>query len=180
MKSLIVAAALLAGTAATAQQAAPAAGPPRPVWTVDTLPKPAPLTPETNKQPNRYRSDLTFFKLPPGRVMGSTSAVGVDSKGHIWIAERCGANSCATSTIDPIMEFDAQGVFLKAFGGGLTVFPHGFYIDAKDNIWLTDARATAGKGATVMKFSPGGKLLMTLGKPGVQGKGTQEFTEPNA
>jgi sugar lactone lactonase YvrE len=180
MKSLFVAAAFVAGTSAIAQQVAPAAGPPRPVWTVDTLPKPAPLTPETNKQPNTYRTDLNFFKLPPGRVMGSTSAVGVDSKGHIWIAERCGANSCATSSIDPIMEFDAQGNFIKAFGGGLTVFPHGFHIDAKDNIWLTDARAVPGKGATVMKFSPDGKLLLTLGKPGVQGKGTDEFTEPNA
>lgn len=181
---LFVAAALLAGTAGTAagaQQAAPAAtSPPRPVWTVDTLPKPAPLTAETNKQPNRYKTDLNFFKLPPGRTMGSTSAVGVDSKGHIWIADRCGANNCANSPLDPIMEFDAQGNFIKAFGGGLTVFPHGFWIDAKDNIWLTDARAANGKGATVMKFSPDGKLLMTLGKPGVQGKGTDTFTEPNA
>jgi sugar lactone lactonase YvrE len=188
MKRLFVAAALLAGTAAIAQQAAPAAtsppGPQRPVWTVATLPQPAPLTAQTNRQPNSYKTDLAFFKLPAGRVMGSTSAVGVDSKGHIWIAERCGANGCATSNIDPIMEFDAQGNFIKAFGGGLTVFPHGFHIDAKDNIWLSDARAAGGpdggKGATVMKFSPEGKLLMTLGRPGVQGKGTDVFTEPNA
>ncbi|WP_164155423.1 peptidyl-alpha-hydroxyglycine alpha-amidating lyase family protein [Sandarakinorhabdus rubra] len=171
---------LLAGTATLAQQAAAPSQPQRPVWTVDTLPKPAPLTAETNKQPNPYATDIGFFKLPPGRVMGSTSAVGVDSKGHIWITDRCGANSCAGSPLDPIMEFDEKGNFIKAFGGGLTVFPHGFYIDAKDNIWLTDARASGGKGATVMKFSPDGKLLMTLGKPGVQGKGTDVFTEPNA
>jgi sugar lactone lactonase YvrE len=179
MKAMMFTVLLLAGSAALAQQPAPTA-PPRPVWTVDTLPKPAPLTPETNKQPNNYRTEFGFFKLPAGRVMGSTSAVAVDSKGHIWVAERCGANSCANSAIDPIMEFDGQGNFIKAFGGGLTVFPHGFSIDAKDNIWLTDARAGGGKGATVMKFSPDGKLLMTLGKPGVQGKGTDEFTEPNA
>jgi sugar lactone lactonase YvrE len=178
MKRLIATATLLlAGSAAFAQQAT---SPPRPVWTVETLPRPAPLTAETNKQPNPYRSEYGFLKLPPGRVMGSTSAVGVDSKGHIWVAERCGANNCGNSTIDPIMEFDAQGNFIKAFGGGLTVFPHGFYIDAQDNIWLTDARAVPGKGATVLKFSPEGKLLMTLGKPGVQGKGTDVFTEPNA
>jgi sugar lactone lactonase YvrE len=182
MKSLIATAALLlAGGTALAQ---PAAAPPnpgqRPVWTVETLPRPAPLTAETNKQPNPYRSEYGFLKLPPGRVMGSTSAVGVDSKGHIWVAERCGANNCANSSIDPIMEFDENGNFIKAFAGGLTVFPHGFHIDAQDNIWLTDARAVPGKGATVMKFSPDGKLLMTLGKPGVQGKGTDVFTEPNA
>jgi NHL repeat len=181
MKRLIATATLLlAGSTALAQQASNPAAPPRPVWTVDTLPQPAPLTAETNKQPNPYRSELGFLKLPTGRVMGSTSAVGVDSKGHIWVAERCGANNCGNSDIDPIMEFDAKGNFIKAFGGGLTVFPHGFYIDGKDNIWLTDARAAAGKGATVLKFSPEGRLLLTLGKPGVQGKGTNVFTEPNA
>ncbi|WP_353216242.1 peptidyl-alpha-hydroxyglycine alpha-amidating lyase family protein [Sandarakinorhabdus sp.] len=181
MKRLFVAAALLANASAMAQPALPVAPvPPRPVWTVDTLPEPAPLTAQTNKQPNMHRSEIGFFKLPAGRVMGSTSAVGVDSKGHIWIADRCGANNCANSSLDPIMEFDAQGNFIKAFGGGLTVFPHGFYIDTMDNIWLTDARAVPGKGATVMKFSREGKLLMTLGKPGIQGKGTDEFTEPNA
>ena len=172
MKRTILAALLLAGNAAAQQD--------RPVWTAQTLPQPGPLTAETNKQPNPYRSEYGFLRLPPGRVMGSTSAVAVDSKGHVWVAERCGANSCAASAIDPIMEFDAAGVFLKSFGGGLTVFPHGFTIDAADNIWLTDAKAVSGKGATVLKFSPDGKLLLTLGKPGVQGKGTDVFTEPNA
>ncbi|WP_313668529.1 peptidyl-alpha-hydroxyglycine alpha-amidating lyase family protein [Sandarakinorhabdus sp.] len=177
MKRMMMLALLLVGSAVSAQQAT---SPPRPVWTVETLPKPAPLTAETNKQPNPYRSELGFLKLPAGRVMGSTSAVSVDSKGHIWVAERCGANNCGNSTIDPIMEFDAQGNFIKAFGGGLTVFPHGFFIDAADNVWLTDARAIPGKGATVLKFSPEGKLLLTLGKPGMQGKSTDLFTEPNA
>ena len=173
MKPIILAGLLLAGSAAVAQQA-------RPPWTVETLPQPAPLTAQTNKQPNPYRSEYGHLKLPPGRVMGSTSAVAADSKGHVWVAERCGANNCATSAIDPIMEFDAAGNFIKAFGGGLTVFPHGFFIDSADNVWLTDARAAVGKGATVLKFSPDGKLLLTLGKPGVQGKGTDVFTEPNA
>jgi streptogramin lyase len=57
-------------------------------------------------QPNPYRTVENWFKLPEGRAWGSTSTVAVDSKGHIWIAERCGANSCAGKTVDPIMEFD--------------------------------------------------------------------------
>src|ERR1051325_7769650 len=70
-----------------------------------------------NNAPNPYRMVEGFFKLPAGRTMGSTSSVAIDHRGHIWIAERCGANSCAGSSIDPIMEFDAQGNFIKAFGG---------------------------------------------------------------
>jgi sugar lactone lactonase YvrE len=78
------------------------------------------------------------------------------------------------------MEFDAKGNFIREFGAGLTVFPHGFTIDAQDNIWLTDARVTQGQGGQVLKFSPEGKLLLTLGTKGVAGTGPTTFTEPNA
>ncbi len=153
-------------------------------YTLDMLPPPGPLTPDPNVGPNPYTADAGFFKMPAGRKMGSTSAVAIDSKGHIWVAERCGANSCAGSMVNPIMEFDAQGNFIKDFGGGLTLFPHGFWIDAQDNVWLTDARigtgATAGQGGQVFKFSPDGKVLLTLGTKGVAGTKGNSFTEPNA
>jgi hypothetical protein len=133
-----------------------------------------------NSQPNPYRRIDNFFKMPPGRTMGSSSAVGVDHQGHIWVAERCGANSCANSKIDPIMEFDAGGNFIKAFGGGMMVFPHGFFIDKADHIWVTDAQVGGGKGADVLEFDQNGKLLLTLGKPGVTGSGSDTFTEPSS
>src|ERR1700680_3399436 len=79
-------------------------------------------------QPNPYRTVENFFKLPEGRTWGSTSTVAVDSKGHIWIAERCGANSCAGKTVDSIMEFDESGKLLKSFGSGMLIFPPGFLI----------------------------------------------------
>ena len=164
--------------------AAPVLAHTKPAWTVAPLPAPAPVTATTNSGADPYTADPGFLKMPPGRVMGSTSAVASDSKGHIWLAERCGANSCAGSAVNPIMEFDAQGNFLRDFGGGLTLFPHGFWIDAQDNIWLTDARVgtgpTAGQGGQVLKFSPDGTLLLTLGTRGVAGTRGNSFTEPNA
>jgi len=133
-----------------------------------------------NSQPNPYHRIDNFFKMPPGRTMGSSSAVGVDHQGHIWVAERCGANSCANSKIDPIIEFDAGGNFIKAFGGGLMVFPHGFFIDKADHIWVTDAQVGGGKGDDVLEFDQNGKLLRTLGKPGIAGDGPDTFSEPSA
>lgn len=133
-----------------------------------------------NSQPNPYTTDTAFFKLPPGRTMGSTSAVAIDSKGFIWVVDRCGVNSCAGSNLDPIMKFDAQGNFIKAFGRGLFLFPHGFYIDSKDNLWVTDGRAEKGKGAQVFQFNQSGKILRRLGKAGVTGDGPDVFGEPNA
>jgi streptogramin lyase len=133
-----------------------------------------------NSQPNPYVASPGFFKLPPGRSMGSSSAVATDSKGHIWIAERCGANDCAGSPLDPIMEFDASGNFIKAFGAGKLLFPHGFFIDAHDHIWVTDGHVGSGIGYDVLEFDSEGHVLMTLGTPGVAGNDASHFDEPNA
>lgn len=110
--------------------------------------------------PSYHRTDH-FLKLPPGRTMGSSSAVAVDHAGHIWVAERCGANDCAGSKIDPILEFDAKGNFIKAFGHGMLLFPHGFFIDRADHIWITDAHVGDGKGDDVLEFDQSGRLLRT-------------------
>ena len=137
-------------------------------------------TADPNAGPNPYVADPSFLKMPAGRSMGSTSAVATDSRGHIWVAERCGANDCAGSKLDPIMEFDAEGTFIKAFGRGMLLFPHGLYIDRQDHIWITDAHSAPGKGADVLEFDAKGKLLRTLGKPGVSAEGPDTFFEPCA
>lgn len=140
----------------------------------------APQAVDSRNLPDPYVADQDFLKLPPGRKMGSTSAVAIDSKGHVWVAERCGRNDCAGSDIDPIVEFDAKGNFIKAFGRGTLLFPHGLFIDGRDNIWITDGHVAPGKGADVLEFSPNGKLLRTLGQPGVAKSGHDTFSQPNA
>jgi sugar lactone lactonase YvrE len=112
--------------------------------------------------------------------MGSTSAVFVAPSGHIWVAERCGANSCAGSNLPPVLEFDPSGKLLKSWGEGMFVFPHGILIEKDGTIWLTDGQGANGKGQQVFKLSPEGKVLMTLGKAGVAGDGPDTFNQPNA
>jgi sugar lactone lactonase YvrE len=141
--------------------------------------------PNANPNPsaNRYVAVANFFKLPPGRSMGSSSAVAGDSHGHIWVVDRCAANSCVGSNLDPVMEFDAKGNFIKSFGAGLLQFAHGFTIDSKDQLWITDGVPPAGKGKlgqAVLEFDSSGKLLRTMGKPGEPGSAPDRFTEPNA
>ena len=134
---------------------------------------------QPNSEPNPYRTVENWFKLPEGRTWGSTSAVDIDPKGHIWVGERCGANSCAGKSDDPILEFDPSGKLLKSFGSGMFIFPHGIYCDKDGNIWITDGQGKDGKGQQVFKFSPDGKVLMTLGKAGVAGDGPDTFDQPN-
>jgi sugar lactone lactonase YvrE len=133
-----------------------------------------------NDRPNPFTTVEHYLKLPAGRAWGSTSAVDIDKDGRsVWVAERCGANSCAGSTLDPILEFDASGALVKSFGAGLFIFPHGIQVDRDGNVWVTDGQGKDGIGHQVIKFSPEGKVLMTLGKKGVAGDPPEALTEPN-
>ena len=129
--------------------------------------------------PNPYRTVENWFKLSDGRMWGSTSAVEIDRDGNLWVAERCGANSCAGSNLPSILKFDPSGKLLKSFGEGMFVFPHGIYVDQQGNVWVTDGQGKDGKGQQVFKFSPDGKVLMTLGKAGVAGDGPDTFNQPS-
>ncbi len=69
---------------------------------------------------------------------------------------------------------------LKNFGAGLFVSPHGITVDNDGNVWAVDGGARDGKGQTVTKLSPDGKVLMVLGKPGESGAGLDVFDKPNS
>jgi sugar lactone lactonase YvrE len=133
-----------------------------------------------NSQPNLYRTIENFAKLPEGRTWGSTSAVDIDSKGNIWVADRCGVNTCAGRTEAPILEFDSSGKLLTSFGAGMFVFPHAIVVDKDGNLWVTDGQGIKGKGHQIFKFSPNGRVLMTLGTAGVSGDGPDTFNQPSA
>ena len=123
----------------------------------------ASLLAQDNTKPNPYRTMENWAKLPAGRSWGSTSAVDIDRDGRsVWVAERCGANSCAGKNDDSILHFDASGKLIKSFGSGMFLFPHGIAVDKDGNVWITDGQSANGKGFTVVKFSPDGKVLMTL------------------
>jgi len=102
--------------------------------------------------------------------MGASSDVAFDAKGHLYVLSR---------GTKPLTEFDENGKFIRAFGDGLFTRSHGIRIDKDGNIWATDVGAH-----TVMKLSPQGEVLLTLGTKGKAGEwneavGSQLFNEPN-
>ena len=158
----------------------------------------------TNDLPNRHQITIApWGDLPEGRTWGALSAVAIDNDGEsVWVANRCGANpdippgespftydSCAGSSVAPVMKFDSSGKLLKSFGAGMFVFPHKIYVDADNNIWVVDGRSLnprerkkypdeKPKGQVVVKFSPEGKVLLTIGTAGVAGNPPRALTEP--
>lgn len=178
--------ALVSG-AVSAQQASAPAQKPR---GSSGPPEHAKVTP-INNLPNPYETIRNFGTLPDGRKWGSVSAIHVDADGkHIWVGDRCGANSCAGSTVNPIVKLDPTGKVVQSFGAGVILWPHGMDVDKQGNVWVVDARSASadelakfpdakGKGHTVIKFSPQGKVLLTLGTPGEAGDPPTKFSEPN-
>jgi hypothetical protein len=104
----------------------------------------------TNALPNPYQTVENAFTMPDGRTWGATSAVEIDRDGRsIWVAERCGANTCldrATgqmSGLPSILKFDANGTLVRSFGAGMLIFPHGIHVDRDGNVWVTDGQDDA-------------------------------------
>jgi DNA-binding beta-propeller fold protein YncE len=131
-----------------------------------------------NDLPQPYRTTRDWGELPAGVKWAAVTAVEPAPDGTIYVIHRCFANSCAGRAEAPILKYDANGHLLKAFGEGLFVFPHGATVDARGNLWVTDARGENGRGHQVFKFNAEGRVLMTLGEKGVSGSTPGVFDQP--
>ena len=126
-----------------------------------------------------YSEVSGWIQPPNARSLGAVSSVYPDGEGNLWIAERCGQNSCADrDTLAPIHLYDSSGRWIRGFGQGMFVWPHGIYVDSDGNIWVTDGDGDGQRGHQVFKFSPEGDVLMTLGQAGVPGSGPGQFNGP--
>ena len=150
--------------------------------------------PPVNSGADPYRvirdwAQLTIEKRP----WGGSNGVAIDRDGKtVWATDRCSPGptpGCIGSQANPIHHFDENGKEIKSFGAGMFVWPHGIHVDREGNVWVTDSReptaderaklpGAGNKGSAVFKFSPEGKLLLTLGKPGVKGNPPEALTEP--
>jgi len=150
------------------------------------------VTVHAQPYPNPYRAVDGWALLPDGRTMGAVGGVTVDRDGaHVWAVVRCDAtdparfgNECLDSDLDPILKFDLDGNVVQSFGSGLFIWPHGIDVDPEGNVWVTDAVAAARtppgtRGHQVIKFSPDGRVLLTLGTPGVPGNDANSFNAPS-
>jgi NHL repeat len=99
------------------------------------------------------------YVLPPGA--GGVPSVALDSKGNLWVFQRKPVGS------PQLFKFDKDSKLILQVGDeviGHQEKAHGMAVDAEDNVWIADTN-----GATVMKLSPTGELLMTLGVRGRRG-----------
>jgi hypothetical protein len=91
-------------------------------------------------------------QMPDGWSLGDCAAVAVDGDDNVFVFHRGD---------HPILVFDREGRFLRSWGEGVFAAPHGLDIGADGMIYCTDAMDH-----TVRKFTPEGKLILTIGTPG--------------
>ncbi|HUS05472.1 MAG TPA: peptidyl-alpha-hydroxyglycine alpha-amidating lyase family protein [Bryobacteraceae bacterium] len=118
----------------------------------------------------KYRVNIRFGEepdtMPAGWKFGRVSAVAVNRAGEVFVFQR-GLKA------DPIVVFDAKGNYLRSWGKGLFGNPHGMRVDSEGYVWVTD-----NGDHQVMKFTPEGKLLLTLGVKGKLGTDEKTFNRP--
>lgn len=136
----------------------------------------------------RFRVDASWPRALPEKdgvqlVFGQVAGIAVDPRNnHIWAIHRPGTlladeidpktrkpvtHRCCGS-MPPVVEFDAQGRFLRGWGPTGTGFDwpkqeHGIYVDEEGNVWI--AGNSTGDNQ-ILKFSPEGKFLMQIGHAG--------------
>jgi DNA-binding beta-propeller fold protein YncE len=99
-----------------------------------------------------FDADDRWAKLPSGMSWTEVAAVAVDSQDRVFVFNRGD---------HPVMIFDRDGSFIESWGEGVFARPHGIFIGPDDSVFCTDDLDH-----TVRKFTPDGKLLMTLGTSG--------------
>ena len=88
-------------------------------WALLTVMSGAALKAQVSASP--YKVNYNWDKLQ-GRKIGVASGIRLDTDGkHLWILDRCGANGCAESDLDPIIEVDLDGKLVKSFGKGIKI-----------------------------------------------------------
>jgi sugar lactone lactonase YvrE len=126
---------------------------------------------------NPYRMLPNWPHLNSGMKWGGAIGIVPDGQGGTWMHFR---------SEPPIIHFNAEGNIVKSFGDGMFVQAHGFCRDRAGNFWAGDSGPfaddpkTVGRGYQVFKFSPEGKVLLTLGKAGVSQAGPDTFVSPTA
>jgi hypothetical protein len=125
----------------------------------------------TNPPPQMAAEPSWPKALPNGWRFGNIAGLAVAPDGHIWVLHRPDSGIPAAYGIGPpVMEFEADGTFVQAWGGppeddSYTWFTteHAFYIDGDYNVWIT------GNGTDdnyALKFTRDGTLLLQIGTVG--------------
>jgi sugar lactone lactonase YvrE len=134
--------------------------------------------PPPREEVPRLAVDAGWPTIPAGAKFGEVSAVDVDAQGNVWVLHRAGRKWEEPFPKEPIAEptvfkFALDGKLIAQWGAGQFIMPHGISVDPQGKVWITDVALEQ-----VLRFSPEGKLELTLGEKGVTRQDAGHFGRP--
>lgn len=125
--------------------------------------EPAPY-PRINLAPH-YEVVRDWPQRPANIRWGQMPGIAIDKKDNVWIYTRA----------NPVVQvYSPAGQLLQSWKEeDARTIPHSIKFDADGNIWLVDVGLHAAR-----KFSPDGKVLLTLGTVGEAGDDERHFNKP--
>ena len=99
-----------------------------------------------------YEPAENWIHLPDDVPLTEAVGVAVDSQDNLYVFNRADP---------PVIVFDPHGKYLRHWGHGLFVRPHGIWIDPENTLYLTDDH-----GHSMRQFTKDGELLRVFGPVG--------------
>ena len=101
---------------------------------------------------------------PKNLTWGAVAGIAISPSGQIWTFNRGSV---------PVQVYSADGALVSSWGKGQFREPHQVRIDREGFVWLADSGQHV-----VKKFTPEGKILLTLGTPDEPGEDSTHLNRP--
>ena len=131
----------------------------------------------------RFKVDPAWPKIPNNWQFGQVASVSIDAQDHVWVLQRPGTLSPEEKgrAAPPLLEFDAAGNFLQAWGGPGQGYEwpnseHGVYVDPKGFVWIG---GNGDKDHQILKFTKAG-TVRPADRPGRPEQGERRHAEPES
>ena len=124
----------------------------------------------------QFEVDPAWLKMPDDWVLGTSINVSVDRRDHVWIIHRFRrvSDDLRDRVAPPILEFDADGNFVQAWGGPSEDYEwpdleHGITVDDQDHVWVSGSNPipssdTSFSDDMLVKFTTGGTFVQQIGR----------------
>ena len=128
-----------------------------------------------------FEADPSWPKIPNNWTLGHVASVAVDRRDHVWLLHRPNTipEDRRSHAAPPVLEFDASGKFVNAWGGPGTGYDwpdseHGIAVDYRDHVWIGGSAPVAPSlrnldDDMLLKFDNKGKFLLQIGGRTVSG-----------
>ncbi len=111
-----------------------------------------------------YAVDAKWPQRPAHCSWAAVPGIAVDARDQVYVFTRA---------TPPVQVYDASGKFLRGWGEADIKSAHHIRIDHQGNVWISDIG-----NHVVEKYTPEGKLLLTVGVKGKAGRDKQHLNKP--